>query len=101
VVATGGVLVYATCSLNRGENDEIVSRFERRYVTNKESTREDERSLEGIRFEPSPLYEDDAWGQDIVQSVGSVGSATAHTQTLFPHIHGTDGFFVARWRRSR
>jgi hypothetical protein len=35
VVAPGNVLVYATCSLNKGENDEVVSRFERRFVTKK------------------------------------------------------------------
>lgn len=24
---------------------------------------------------------------------------SSHVQHLFPHIHGTDGYFMARWRK--
>jgi len=53
-----GILVYATCTLNRQENQDQIDQFCRTYQ---------------------------GW--------------QAHTQTLWPHQHQQDGFFIARlWR---
>ena len=63
---------------------------------------------EQLEFDPAPLGEEGAWGAEIARAAGvGAGSATSgpggqqHTCTLWPHIHNTDGFFVARWRRVR
>lgn len=69
-VRPGGVLLYSTCTLLPEENEERVRAF-----------LDDHRD-----FIPEPF---------------SVGALTAETGmvTLFPHIHRTDGFFIARMRR--
>ena len=95
MVRVGGILVYATCTINRAENQDIAERFE---------------ATVGDRFAPAPLVE--AWGECIAERVLSpVGPVTeqanaaavakAHTVQLLPHVHRTDGFFIARWRRCK
>lgn len=69
LVKPGGLVVYATCSLLREENDDVVDAVLREVA--------------GLR--PAPL----AWG-DQVHIDGRSGRAH-----LTPVSHGTDGFFVA------
>lgn len=71
-VRPGGVLLYATCTLLRRENEDVVTWF---TGHNREFT------LEPFSL-PGP--------------VGQTGGMT----TLWPHRHGTDGFFIAKLRRS-
>lgn len=69
-VKPGGVLIYATCTLLRRENEDVVCAFLDSHP----------------EFKPEPLglgFEGDEEGM----------------MTFWPHIHGTDGFFVARLRR--
>ena len=76
----GGRIVYATCSLDPAENGDVADAFESDpgFVT------------AGRQMEPWPFAD------------GVVGrhpdSAHLHHRTLWPHKHGTDGFFCARWR---
>ena len=71
LVRPGGQLVYATCSLSRVENEDVVAAF-----------------LAGARdFEPAPFR--NTFG----------GRVRGGGLTLFPSLHDTDGFFVARLRR--
>ncbi len=77
VRADGGRLVYATCSLDARENEEIAHAFER--------------SADGRAFEP--------WPFGASCSGRHASSAGRHLRTLWPQRHGTDGFFIARWRR--
>ena len=63
----GGAMIYSTCTLNKSENEEIVTRF----------------------LSENP----DFYAEDF--SVGSLVS-NGGMLTLYPHIHNTDGFFVAR-----
>jgi len=70
-VRPGGRLVYATCTLRREEDEEVARAFEEGRV---EFTRRD--ALPGLS---------DAEG----------------FLRLWPHRHGTDGFFAAAWTRSR
>lgn len=75
LVKPGGRLVYATCTISRDENDNIVERF-----------------LEDAReFAIVPAIEVNAMFRDFTDSRGYFRS--------FPHIHGTDGFFCAVMRR--
>ena len=69
-VKPGGVLCYSTCTLNKAENGEVVKRF-----------------LEQT---------DDFTAEDF--KVGEAQSENGML-TLLPHIHKTDGFFVAKMRR--
>jgi 16S rRNA (cytosine967-C5)-methyltransferase len=71
-VRPGGLLVYATCSLEPEENEEQVARFL--------STHAD------FRREPSGAVPDECLSGD-----GDL--------TLLPHRHGTDGAYAARLRR--
>ena len=69
LVRPGGVLQYSTCTLNPAENGEVADAFLRRHP----------------EFSARPLP-------------GMPASALGEPEgrrTLFPHIHGTDGFFVA------
>ncbi|MPM93269.1 Ribosomal RNA small subunit methyltransferase F [bioreactor metagenome] len=72
-VKKGGALIYSTCTLNKNENIEIVKKFlaanDGFYLDNIEN------------LIPQNLYAPDA-------KEGYL--------ELFPHIHNTDGFFIAR-----
>lgn len=62
----GGVLVYSTCTLHKAENEDIVNKF----------------LSEHSGFSLAPF---------IVGKISCQGMLT-----LFPHIHSTDGFFIAK-----
>jgi len=76
LVAPGGRLVYATCSVLREENDQVVERFLR----------------ERPDFALMPLKE--IWGKERAARLGD-GSFLR----LWPHVHDNDGFFAAALRR--
>lgn len=69
-VKPGGVLIYATCTLLRRENEEIVLDFLANHS----------------EFEPEPLGIKLSGGEESML-------------TFWPHIHATDGFFVAKLRK--
>ncbi|MEY3474975.1 MAG: hypothetical protein RL087_1433, partial [Pseudomonadota bacterium] len=76
----GGRLVYATCSLLAQENEAVVAGFEAEH---------------GRDFERLPAA--------ALLEAGHAGD-TAHLEEggflrLWPHVHGTDGFFAAAWQR--
>jgi 16S rRNA (cytosine967-C5)-methyltransferase len=77
LVRPGGRLVYATCSLLAEENEDIVAAFlaER---------------LEFQQLDCAQLLRDNRIALD-----------TGPTLKLFPHHHGTDGFFAAAMTRTR
>jgi 16S rRNA (cytosine967-C5)-methyltransferase len=73
-VRPGGRLVYATCTLNRAENEDVA------------------RALEQARSgfaRVRPL-------------AGQLGESFFRGGffTCLPHLHGTDGFFAAAWQRA-
>jgi 16S rRNA (cytosine967-C5)-methyltransferase len=70
-VTPGGRLVYATCSLSRHENEEVVAGF----------------LAEHPEFQPEPFAE----------TFGA--TMRGHGLTILPSLHNTDGFFVATLRR--
>jgi 16S rRNA (cytosine967-C5)-methyltransferase len=78
LVNAGGRLVYATCTVLRSENEEVVERF----------------LAERPDFAPVPLKE--IWGKE---RAGPLGDGTF--LRLEPHRHDTDGFFAAVLRRVR
>ncbi len=81
-VASGGRLIYATCSLWRGENQGVVDRFLADHPTWEQLT----------LGEIAP--------QDLAQVVAA-GQTTTGALTLSPAHHDTDGFFVAVLRPRR
>ena len=71
-VRPGGVLLYSTCTLLERENEAIVRKF---------------------------VDEHDEFVFEKFELPGPVGVVEAGFATLWPHIHGTDGFFIAKLRR--
>jgi len=70
-VKPGGILLYSTCTVLKRENEDVVNWF----------IREDGRfSLEGF-------------------SLPDIGIVPDGMITLWPHINGTDGFFICKLRR--
>ena len=78
LVKPGGRLVYATCSVARVENEEVAATAA---------------ALPG--FAPLPLER--TLGADLARAAG----ATGNELRLWPHRHGTDGFFVAAFERRK
>ena len=75
LVKAGGVLQYSTCTLRPEENEAVVSAF----------------LAENTDFVPRLLQLPACFEQS--------GIAASHQLTLFPHIHGSDGFFIAGFTR--
>lgn len=71
-VKPGGVLLYSTCTLLERENEDVVRAFVERHS---------DFVLEKLEL-PEP-----------------VGRVEEGYVTLWPHIHGTDGFFIAKLRK--
>ncbi len=75
LVKPGGRLVYATCSMLREENEDVVTRFAERHPD----------------FSPLPCGE-------LLAAQRIPIEAGAHLH-LWPHRHDTDGFFAAAFER--
>jgi 16S rRNA (cytosine967-C5)-methyltransferase len=76
----GGRLVYATCSLLAAENERVAEAFAVAH---------------GAEFEPLPA-------QPVLEAAHIDAAATLVTGPylrLWPHRHGTDGYFAALWQR--
>lgn len=73
-VKPGGVLVYATCTVNRAENQDVVRAFLQDHP----------------EFAPSDLrgWLPESWRQD--------AEADGSMIQVVPHRHGVEGFFMAR-----
>jgi 16S rRNA (cytosine967-C5)-methyltransferase len=73
-----GVIVYAVCSLEPEENEEVVRCFLRKHPEFRVDTRPT-----GLVSEAADLVSEDGFFR------------------TFPHRHAMDGFFVARLRRRK
>ena len=71
-VRPGGTLMYSTCTLLYRENGEVVETF---------------------------LAENKAYKAETFTLPGPVGPVQSGSVTLWPHRHGTDGFFISKMRR--
>ncbi len=71
-VKPGGVLVYSTCTLDARENDGVRAAFLEKHPD----------------FSPEDF------------AVGDL-SSTEGALTLLPPLHGTDGFYIAKFRKNR
>jgi 16S rRNA (cytosine967-C5)-methyltransferase len=78
LVAVGGRLIYATCTVTRVENEAVVARF----------------LAERDDFVQVPVKE--IWGRERGEQVGD-----GTVLRLLPNRHDTDGFFAAVLRRVR
>jgi 16S rRNA (cytosine967-C5)-methyltransferase len=78
LVKPGGRLVYATCAMGRTENSDVAAHVEK-----------------ALGLEPAPLAP--LLGAERAAALGVNGNKLE----LFPHIHGTDGFFMAAFTRPK
>ncbi|HYG67342.1 MAG TPA: RNA methyltransferase, partial [Anaeromyxobacteraceae bacterium] len=76
LVKPGGRFVYATCALGRAENLDVAAHVEA-----------------ALGLVPAPLAA--TLGEERARSLGAEG----HTLQLYPHRHGTDGFFTATFKK--
>lgn len=76
LVKSGGLLVYSTCTLNPAENGGVAERFLK--------------SNSGA-FRPFPL--------SLPPSLARAVAEPENQMTMMPHIHGTDGFFIAAFQK--
>lgn len=80
-VKPGGYLIFSTCTINRGENEENTEWFLKEYPFELcDLTQDMSECLSAIR-------------SDITSDKGAVGIQ------LLPGIDGTDGFYIAKLRR--
>ena len=75
LVVIGGILVYSTCTLNVAENQQNAKRF----------------LDEHKNFQPVKIN----------IGVEHCIDDEENMLTLFPHFHGTDGFFISVFKRVR
>ena len=68
-------MVFSTCTLRRAENEEVAERFLREHPD----------------FQPEDFVFRAEDGRELRSENGML--------TLLPHITGTDGFFLSRFRR--
>lgn len=75
MVRSGGVLQYSTCTLRPEENEQIAAAFLETHPA----------------FTPKML--------PLPACFEKAGLPASHQITLFPHIHNTDGFFIALFQK--
>ncbi len=75
LVKPGGVLQYSTCSLCPAENQEVVKRFQEKHP----------------EFSPRVLPLNTIFSQSQTEPAADI--------TLFPHLHKTDGFYIASFTK--
>lgn len=73
-VKKGGILIYSTCTLSKSENIDLINKF----LDNNEN------------YELVPITN--------VNILNSYSLSEGYIE-LYPHKHGTDGFFIAKMRR--
>lgn len=78
-VRPGGQLIYSTCTITAPENEENAD-----YIAK-------ELGLTPIAL--PPVF------APILQAGAAEDDHPSHRIQLLPHVHGTDGFFIARFRR--
>ena len=78
LVRPGGRLVYATCSVARAEDEEVAA-----FAA----------TIPGLA--PLPLE------RTLGPAVAAAAGVRGHELRLWPHRHGTDGFYVAAFERQR
>ena len=79
----GGRIVYATCSLLRAENEDIADAFTASHPA----------------FQR--LAVQDLLASARVADASSLCSGDGRDLRLWPHRHGTDGFYAAAWEKSQ
>lgn len=77
MVRPGGVLQYSTCTLRREENQQVVKAFLKTHPD----------------FSPRLL--------PIQSCFDTADLPVSHEITLFPHIHGSDGFYIAGFTKNQ
>lgn len=72
----GGVMVYSTCTISKEENEDMVNKF----------------LLENSQFKLIGF-------EDKFNSKKNIEKSKDGYVQLFPHIHNTDGFFIAKFKK--
>ena len=96
LVKPGGRLVYATCSLLREENEDLAQAFGAAHPDFEPVP------VQGL-LEKSKIANAESLWQVLGAPAGAESGSGAYSPgqylRLWPHLHGTDGFFAAVWQR--
>lgn len=84
----GGILVYATCSLLEQENEAVNHRFTSTFA----------REFAPVDWSET-LQKQDL--QALLATEAQAPRLASNALALLPHLHHTDGFYLARWQRTR
>ena len=72
-IKSGGIIIYSTCTISKDENEKVINSF---LTENK--------NLKLMGF------------KDLICDIQYMDTSREGYIQLFPHIHGTDGFFIAK-----
>lgn len=76
LVKPGGRILYSTCTLNPAENGKVADRFLQEHGA----------------FRPVSILLPNGWSRAVKEPDNQL--------TLFPQMHGTDGFFISLFERN-
>jgi 16S rRNA (cytosine967-C5)-methyltransferase len=95
LVKPGGRLVYATCSILKWENENVVKEFEQQQQVSDDPNDGDLWIRWNFHDDNNECHSSSKLSEQAMDNSISL----PHCKYLLPHCHNSDGFFIARWKK--